>query len=296
MPTSVNLLARQLPRAAGPVLLLFATCIPAVAAEFNLENPQPNGYESGIGIVSGFHCSAEAITLTFDCDQDHPVCRDVFTAGSGTYRGDTAGVCGDTDNGFAFLVNFNNMGTGRKTVHAYADGVEFASADFTVTHFGQSFISGLRSYTEVTVPELEKSAMLTWQQSKQSYVITQVEDQDFSFDQLIAAVSRTWSGRWESTDGNGYLTLSIGVTGSGDDRRLIPTDVALSGTGCAAVFVSASPIDSLDFPMTEVNFSDGSQVQIEILSSDSLSSLVGTFVFESGPCSDKEGAFILYNQ
>ncbi len=197
-----------------PAIRSFATLATLLAAgvcgsaQFALENPQPNGYESGVGIVSGWHCTATEITLRFDCAADHAVCRDTFTAGSGTYRGDTAGVCGDTDNGFAFLVNFNNMGTGQKTVHAFADGVEFAAANFIVNHLGNRFISGLSAWTEVTLPALGKGARLTWQQSKQSFVITEIETLDFTLDQLLALAAGTWSGSWESPVGTGQLTMS----------------------------------------------------------------------------------------
>ena len=39
------------------VLYLLSTSL-VLGAEFSLENPLPGGYESGIGIVSGWHCNA----------------------------------------------------------------------------------------------------------------------------------------------------------------------------------------------------------------------------------------------
>ena len=60
----------------------------------------------------------------------------------GTSRGDTASVCGDTNNGFVTLVNWNLFGDGVHTVRALADGVEFGRAEFQVTTFGQEFVHG----------------------------------------------------------------------------------------------------------------------------------------------------------
>ncbi len=77
---------------------------------------------------------------------------------------------------------------------------------------------------------------------------------------------------------------------------LIPTAVTLTGTGCAQGFTGATPISSIDFPMSAVSFSDGALVEIEFMASESLSMLSGAFSFDAGPCMDREGAFILYRQ
>ena len=66
--------------------------------------------------------------------------RHLFVAGYGTSRADTAAVCGDTDNGFSLLWNWNNLGDGEHRVEAFLDGVSFAQSRFTVTTFGDELL------------------------------------------------------------------------------------------------------------------------------------------------------------
>ena len=108
-----------------------------------LENPGPNSYQSGIGVISGWACDAESIEIEFQ----HGTTRTVttFIAGYGTSRGDTMGVCEDGgNNGFSLLYNWNILGDGEHTVRALADGVEFARRTFTVSTLNsEEFAKGL---------------------------------------------------------------------------------------------------------------------------------------------------------
>ena len=94
------------------------------AAPQMLENPQPGSFQSGIGVISGWVCEAEEITIEFE----HGVTGEVSstTAGYGTSRADTMAACGDANNGFSLLFNWNLLGAGMHTVRALADGMEFA--------------------------------------------------------------------------------------------------------------------------------------------------------------------------
>ena len=60
------------------------------------------------------------------------------------------GVCGDSDNGFGLLFNWNLLGDGTHTVRALADGVEFDSATFTVTTLGKEFVRGAEGMCTVS--------------------------------------------------------------------------------------------------------------------------------------------------
>ena len=60
----------------------------------------------------------------------------------GTERRDTTSVCGDSKNGFVLPFNWNLLGEGTHTVRAFADGVEFDSATFTVTTPGTGSMRG----------------------------------------------------------------------------------------------------------------------------------------------------------
>lgn len=96
-----------------------------------LENPSSGSFQSGIGLVSGWKCTATTVTVSFDGGPP-------LQAAYGTSREDTRSVCGDANNGFGLLFNWNLLGKGTHTVRALADGVQFASATFTVTRWGQS--------------------------------------------------------------------------------------------------------------------------------------------------------------
>ena len=131
-----------------------------------LENPQPNSFQSGIGIISGWVCAAGTIAIVFNGGP--PV-----QAAYGTSRGDTQRVCGDSDNGFGLLFNWNLLGDGTHTVQALADGVEFASVSITVTTLGAEFVQDARG--EVTVPDFPdagSAVVLRWQEAQQNFVIT----------------------------------------------------------------------------------------------------------------------------
>ena len=163
----------MLPRLAIPVLfvlLLSIGFVPHVYAQQTLENPSPDSFQSGVGVISGWACEAQTIEVSFDGGLD---AGRRLKAGTGTIREDTQGVCGDTDNGFGLLYNWNRLGDGVHTVTAYADGVEFASVTVTVTTLGEEFRRGLRR--EVTIPDFPEDGtdvVLQWQEAQQNFVIT----------------------------------------------------------------------------------------------------------------------------
>ena len=135
-----------------------------------LENPQPGAFVSGIGAISGWVCDASTIEIEFDNDAANR-----WQAGYGTLREDTYGVCGDTNNGFGLLYNWNNLGDGIHTVRAFADGVEFASATVVVTTFGEEFIRGASgTFTVSDFPQPGINVDLLWQQSQQNFAIAGV--------------------------------------------------------------------------------------------------------------------------
>ena len=53
-------------------------------------------------------------------------------------------MCGDTDNGFGLLFNWNLLSDGEHEVVALVDGVELGRATVTVTTLGAEFLRGLR--------------------------------------------------------------------------------------------------------------------------------------------------------
>ena len=139
-----------------------------------LENPAPGSFQSGLGVISGWVCEAETVEIVFEPEgTDDPL---PFEAGSGTERLDTADRCGDTDNGFGLLFNWNLLGDGQHTVRAYADGDEFAHSTVTVTTLGAEIARGLRqTHTIADFPAAGQTTTVVWQESQQNFVITGVE-------------------------------------------------------------------------------------------------------------------------
>ena len=130
--------------------------------ERRLENPQPGSFHSGVGVVSGFVCDADRIDIEIN--------GSLFQASYGTSRADTAGVCGDSDNGFGLLFNWNLLGDGVHTVRALADGVAFATATFKVKTFGEEFLQGQQAtFVLPGFPQAGTNARVRWQQSLQNF-------------------------------------------------------------------------------------------------------------------------------
>lgn len=255
-------------------------------AQGTLENPRPAGVESGIGLVSGWHCDAGTIQIQFDDGALTP-------AAYGTARADTAGVCGDSDNGFGLLWNYNLLDDGQHIVRAFADGVQFASADFEVRTLGQEFIEGLTLTKELTALDIGKQIELSWQQSKQGFVISRVEDAGFSLDDLITALSGSWFGAWNAPLEAGAVNMTLAEAPGGN---LELTQIMLTNTGCATNAISGGELQDIDDLSLEITMSDGSHVDLEIIATESLTTLGGTFVFTSGPCRGQDGVFHLFRQ
>jgi hypothetical protein len=152
-------------------LLLGLAQAPQALGQGVLENPGEDSNISGIGVFSGWHCDADVITI--EVNGGSPI-----VAAYGTPRGDTADICGDTDNGFGVLWNMNLFGNGTHTAIARADGVEFARHDFTVTRpTDQNFIRGLDgTYTVFDCPAPGNAMDLIWQTAQQNFAIAPVDD------------------------------------------------------------------------------------------------------------------------
>ena len=154
----------------SPVILAGCLFGGAVAAQGVLEIPSPNSVNSGIGVVSGWHCTARRIEVVID---DYPP----LLAGSGTERLDTVGVCGHPNTGYALLFNWNVLpkncfGCRYHHVKVMADGLPFAESTFQIENFGVAFMTGkVASYRLPNFPELGSDTWLRWDEAKQNFAI-----------------------------------------------------------------------------------------------------------------------------
>ena len=134
----------------------------------------PSDFQSGIGIISGWVCEAERVEIEIT-DSLTGEGR-LLKAASGTTREDTAEVCGDADNGFGLLWNWNLLGDGQHTVRALADGVEIGHSTFIVTTLGEEVKRGVSgTYTLEDFPEPGTTVTVEWRQERQNFTITGVE-------------------------------------------------------------------------------------------------------------------------
>ena len=133
-----------------------------------LENPGPNSFQSGIGVLSGWVCEGEEVVIELN-GAPQP-------AAYGTERLDTEEACGDTANGFGLLFNWNLLGEGEHEVVAYVDGEELGRATVRVTTLGEEFLRGAEGECVVEdFPMLGETVTLEWQQNSQNFVITDLE-------------------------------------------------------------------------------------------------------------------------
>lgn len=133
-----------------------------------LENPALGSFQSGIGVVSGWVCEAQRIDIEFDGYR--------LQAAYGTPREDTRKICGDANNGFGLLVNWNNLKDGPHVVRAVADGQEFANATIVVKTLGQDFLRGVgKSQRLLNFPRTGMDTIIAWEQSLQNFVIARAD-------------------------------------------------------------------------------------------------------------------------
>lgn len=151
-------------------LLLSLFFLPVtVMANGYLENPQPDSTQSGIGVISGWHCSASTISVFLNG-------LELGSAGSGTTRGDLSSVCGHTYAGFSLLFNFNDLEPGEHVIKVLADGALLEERRFnSVRSGGVTYLRNVSKETTVSdFPTPGSTAALSWSESKQSFVVTRI--------------------------------------------------------------------------------------------------------------------------
>lgn len=161
-----------------------------------LENPSQGSYTSGIYMFSGWACDAELIEIVVDGGSG-------WKAAYGTARGDTKGICGDSDNGFGLLYNMANLGTGEHTAVAFADGVEIGRSTFTVQRLSTGeFLRDREALAiEPNFPTVGREVWLEWVQSAQNFLISAEMDTPDPYD-----ISGGWYS--DSQDAGALITTS----------------------------------------------------------------------------------------
>lgn len=146
------------------VALAIVCTSPAWAITFALGNPANGSIKSGVSLVSGWVCEAEELEVSFNGGER------LFVP-YGSERPDTAGVCGDTDNGFGLLINYNELGDGLHTVTLYIDGAVATQVPFNVQTLGTAWLPGVTGQGVVELSD-GKHVALQWQETIQGFTIT----------------------------------------------------------------------------------------------------------------------------
>ena len=149
----------------------------AAAPVGRLENPGPHSSQSGVSALWGWVCDAAMVEIEIETAQGEVA---PYMAAYGMERLDTQEVCGDTDNGFVLLFNWNRLGAGDHMVTALVDGLELGRAQVRVTTVGEGaqeeFLAGaMGECVAEDFPHMGQSTRLEWQQNSQNFVITEVE-------------------------------------------------------------------------------------------------------------------------
>lgn len=182
-----------------------------------LENPSEGSYTSGIYMFSGWACEAELIEIVIDGGSG-------LKAAYGTDRGDTRGICGDSDNGFGLLQNMANLGTGEHTAVAFADGVEIGRSTFNVKRMTSGeFLRNAEARTVVkNFPSAGQEVVLTWVQSAQNFLIS---------DEYVSANPYDVAGLWGDASA-GFVAASLNTTRVPDDPSFqIASSILEDSTG-----------------------------------------------------------------
>ena len=100
-------------------------------------------------------------------------------AAYGMPRADTEDQCGDTDNGFGLLFNWNLRDDGEHIVDLLVDGQHLARARMTVTTLDGEFPTGLSGrYVLEDFPYPGESVVIEWEESLQNFVISERRERE----------------------------------------------------------------------------------------------------------------------
>jgi len=217
-----------------------------------LENPQPDSFHSGIGLISGWACEAQNITIQID--ETNPL-----HVAHGTTRADTFSVCGDDRNGFGLPFNWNLLTAGPHTLSAYADGSKFAEVRFVVTTLGLGeFPRDLDDALGAIVnfPARGTEVRIRWQESLQNFVLDNVLSPGLDSNLCVSQEGVVASGDGQEADievtnscgqQEGQEDITLGLDGS------FPIQDSSKSVGSQnAVFKNTASVASQAFPFDEL--------------------------------------------
>jgi hypothetical protein len=132
----------------------------------NHESPREGSIQSGIGVIRGWVCDARQISITIDG-------KTSINAAYGTSREDTLTICGDSNNGYGIVFNWNLLSDGPHTMAIIADGSGIKTVNFTTVTLGEEFFSNLERQMQINdFPISGESVTVEWSEPDQNFKIT----------------------------------------------------------------------------------------------------------------------------
>lgn len=143
----------------------------AAGAQGFFENPPAEASVSGLGVISGWHCSASEMEFFIDDIS-------VGTAAVGSKRQDAINACGRAEVGYGLLYNFSKLTPGPHVIDVFADGLHIERREFkSVQSGGTPFLTGASKTVEIPgFPAIGETAVLAWSQAAQNFVVTEIRD------------------------------------------------------------------------------------------------------------------------
>ena len=131
----------------------------------NHETPRANETVSGVNVLRGWSCDGDAFSYQVDSGPLIPLAAKLN-------RPDTLNDCGDVDNGYAGIVNWNEYSTGIHNLRIYRGSGAVAIERFIVVSPGTSFVTDVeRSITVHDFPEIGDAATLEWSPPQQRFLL-----------------------------------------------------------------------------------------------------------------------------
>ncbi len=150
-----------------------------------IDQPVPTTVQNGLGMVTGWLCSAAAVVLEIDGQPYAPaplpapvppeLASVVGVGGSPVPPPavDPRELCGEAATGFGLPVNWNLLGDGEHTLIARLDDIEFARTVVQVTTLGEEFVHDAQGTCVVPdFPLPDHSVNLVWQEAGQHFALS----------------------------------------------------------------------------------------------------------------------------
>lgn len=164
---------------------LYGLAAAQTSPQVALEAPDEGQTLTGIGLLRGWACDAETVSVRIDGHRRIPI-------SVGSPRGDTEEICGTADTGFALLLNWNNLGAGEHTLDLFINSRLYTTRTITVITYGQRYMTGMeKEWTITDWPEPGIDTIIAWNEATQNIEIVDIRrpepPQDIALEKLLGA-------------------------------------------------------------------------------------------------------------